>query len=255
MMRRGPVMALIRYRFMATIRRSHWLFALTAVLIAAPGLLMIEPADSFLRRADTALREAAIAGIACSLAHLFTLVAACGAQGSPKERLEGTRPDDLLDSAPVRPSDLFWGDAVGIFAVVMTIHLCVLPMLAFTFATSPLGLRGLLLLEACTVAILTLASMGAAWAARTSTPAIGNTRGLQSTSLFLIFVLTIVALTTRWEDFRDAIGELFFEPSPAKGRELLAAIEHPIAFVMLLAILYAGYLVFFYRNAMRTADR
>ena len=255
-------LAIARFRLLTTIRGATPLFAISALAALAPAAFMsFMPDEAFRANADELLGMAAMAAVAAWIWHALLLVVACNAFGNvtllrtqiTSVQIEG--PADLMDTAPIRPGARFWGEAAGILAAAMTIHICTLPLLVLVVALSPLPTSMFLAVEAATVALLVMASTGGAWKRRAPRTKWSGTRGPRSAVLFAILLIMTVRQTTRWEVFRDSLALFASQPSPRLWSEVANAVENPLLLFMLLSLLYTGYIVFYYSSSVRTARR
>ena len=164
-------------------------------------------------------------------------------------------PGDLMDTAPIRPGARFWGEAAGILAAAMTIHICTLPVLVLVAALSPLPTAMFVTAEAATIALVVLASAGGAWKRRAPRTRWSATRGPRSAVLFGILLLMTVRHTTQWEVFRDSLVWFVTHPSPRDWSAVSNAVDNPLLLFMLLSLLYTGYIAYYYATSVRTARR
>ncbi|HJT16438.1 MAG TPA: hypothetical protein VJ853_03575, partial [Thermoanaerobaculia bacterium] len=162
---------------------------------------------------------------------------------------------DLMDSAPLPPNARFAGEVLGIFESTAIIHACCLPMLAVVAALSPLPARVFVWLEAIVIALMVLASAGGAWKRIARPSKMSATRLLRSFIVLLIFFGAILVGSTRWVQFRDAAFGFLGMPSMRAWSRVTAAIDSPVALIMWLVVLYAGYFLFYYLSSTRDPFR
>ena len=144
---------------------------------------------------------------------------------------------------------------MGIFASVMIIHLCTLPLLAMVIVLSPLGLTSFLCFELMIVASVVLASAAASWKLRSETSRWTHTRMIRNGAVFLIGLLVIVISNTRWEEFRDAFPWYLREPSARTWSAVTSTIDNPPLLVSWLVLLYAGFMTFYYLQGVRAHEQ
>jgi hypothetical protein len=253
-------LAISRFRLLTTIRGANLLFAVAFVAAFAPLLFITgQPDEVFRDSADVLLGEAARVSVFAWIFHALLLGFACDMFGNVtllRSQLtsgETDRPSDLMDTAPIRPGAYFWGEAGGIFAAAMSIHVCALPLLALLAALSPLPISMFFIAEAATIALVIMASAGGAWKRRAPRSRWSGTRGPRSAALFGIIVLLMLRRTTHWIPFRDALAVFATEPSPRLWAPVVAAVENPLLLFVLLAFLCIGYIAFFYKSSARMA--
>ena len=255
-------LAIARFRLLTTIRAAAPLFAVAALAAIGPAIsLSFMPDEVFRDEAAEILRLGAVTAVATWIVHALILAFACDAFGNVSllraqiTSAETVTLPDLMDTAPIRPAARFWGEAAGIAAAAMTIHICVLPVLLMVAALSPLPTSMFIGAEAVTIVIVMLASIGAAWKRRAPRTKWSSSRGPRSAALFAILVLMTVRQATRWETFRDSLVTFITGPSPRLWSAVTGAVEKPLMLFSLLALLYTGYILYFYSNSVRTARR
>jgi len=163
----------------------------------------------------------------------------------------GVKPD-LMDTAPVSSAERFWGDALGTFGAMAIIHLCTLPLLATIAALDPLPTSAFVWIEAVILAAIFLGSASAAWQRRAPRTKFSATRGARNALVVAILMLLAFACTSRLVAFRDAF--LTFIPyrvSRNGWADLMDTIEAPALLVLLLLLLYAGTMTYYYVSATR----
>jgi hypothetical protein len=256
-------LAIARFRLLTTIRAANFLFAVAAIAAIGPAaLISFMPDEVFRAGADDFLGVAATTAVIAWIAHALILAIACEAFGNVKflrpqiTSVQTDAPGDLMDTAPIRPGARFWGEAAGILAAAMTIHICTLPVLVLVAALSPLPTAMFVTAEAATIALVVLASAGGAWKRRAPRTRWSGTRGVRSSALCAIVVLIAVRYATRWEVFRDSlILFLNSQASPRVWSAVSNAVENPLLLFMLLSLLYTAYIAFYYWSSVRTARR
>lgn len=255
-------LAIARFRLLTTIRAANTLFAVAAIAAIGPAALnSFMPDEVFRAGADQLLGIAALAAVFAWIVHALILAVACETFGTvtllrtqiTSVQTEG--PADLMDTAPIRPGARFWGEAAGILAAAMTIHICTLPVLVLVAALSPLPTTMFIAAEAAIIALVILASTGGAWKRRAPRTKWSGTRGPRSAVLFAILLLMTLRPTTRWEVFRDSLVLFVSEPSPRVWLTVSNAVENPTLLFVLLSLLYASYMAFYYSSSVRTARR
>lgn len=255
-------LAIARFRLLTTIRKATPLFVLAFWAALGPLVLTSPLSDgSFRADADSLLGTAATAAVFAWIAHALLLVVVCDAFGrdsSLRTQLasqETDGPADLMDTAPIGLRARFWGEAAGILAAAMIIHLCTLPLLVLGAALSPLPTSMFLVGEAVTIALVVLASAGAAWKRRAPRTKWSATRGPRSALLFVLILLVSIRQTTQWEVFRDSFVDFVRQPTPHAWSTVFHAVENPFLLCVLLLSLYYGYLAFYYSSSVRMARR
>ena len=242
-------LGIARLRLLMTTRTWSPIFVLAVLPPAIAAIAVAAVEEFFLHDAEFQLpMNAAAASLSWTL-HAIFLAAATAFSGSVTRSREGAATvhvPDLLDTVPIGQGPRFWGDALGTFAATGVIHVCCLPLLAVVAAVSPLPLGLFLGLETGVLALLILASAGAAWQRSTAATKSGAARmaiGFFEVVLFLV----ILWMTTNMRAFRDAmLNFLMSRPSPAGWSDVVAAVEQPAAFVALVALLYAGTMLYYH---------
>ncbi|MDQ6800440.1 MAG: hypothetical protein M3041_06335 [Acidobacteriota bacterium] len=245
-------LAVARFRLLSTIRESTGVFVFAMVPPLMAAAFETTPEPLFRAGADELLGEFARVALVAWLFHAFIIVAASEAFGSMRLfRVDATAlPPDLMDSAPIGPLERFWGETLGIFAAMATIHVACLPLLAVVAVLSPLPTVVFAWIEAGLVALMILGSAGAAWKRLAPRTQWAATRTARSGILFLIlFFLTLFA-TTHWPVFRDSVFAFILTPSMRAWATVAGAVENPRLLVILWLLLYGGYLLY-YVNATR----
>ena len=249
-------LAMARYRLLTTIREARWVFLV--VLVAAVGPLTIFSGvfqsetffwdDPSMRQHFGAQGVVVVFGL-----HALILVNACEVFGTRRRR---GSPDamDLTETVPVTPGERFGGDALGVFAAVMSMHVCALPLLALAIALSPLPTKVFFWLELVIVAVVVLGSFAASW--KLHAPGTGSrTRTIRSVALFLLLLLGIVYVTTRWQAFRDQLWFLITDASPYWWKPLAATVVNPPMLFTSLVLLYFGFIGYYTAQSIRSIER
>ncbi|HEY6894738.1 MAG TPA: hypothetical protein VI258_11260 [Rhodanobacteraceae bacterium] len=246
-------LAIARYRNLTTIRQATPLFFVVMVPAVLAAAIMTLVDASYRNGPDALLGFHAQVALFAWYLHATFLLAASEAFGSLRvQRADATNEaSDLMDSAPLEPNARFFGEMLGIFESTAIIHACCLPLLAVVAALSPLPARVFLWVETVVVALMILASAGAAWKRIARPTKMSATRILRSFILFLIFFGAILLGSTRWVSFRDAAFAFLAVPSMRAWARLMATIENPAALVLWLVVLYGGYFAFYYLSATR----
>lgn len=250
-------LALARLHYLSKSRTESSVPAAAAFLAVLPILVF----DTIFRNwsAEWGFVEGVIqdrartAGIVYIL-HLALLVAACDLFGTPRRSRGGPGAADLTETAPITPFERFFGDALGIFQCIAMVHLCALPMLALAVALSHQPTAIFFWSEALVIAVMILGSAGASWKLR-STGRWVRTRSARSIVVFLIVVLIVLMSTTRWTTFRDALAGSILDPAPGRWNDVRAAVVNAPLLFALLAILYAGYILYFALSSIRAMRR
>ena len=249
-------LAFARFRLLTTVREATPIFVFATLPPLLAAWYMSTPEPLFRASADLLLGAFARAALLAWLFHAAIIVTASEAIGSMRLlRPDLTSiPSDLMDSAPVGPFPRFWGDALGIFAATLMIHACCLPLLAVVAVLSPLPTIVFVWIEAGMVALTILTSASGAWkrlAPRTNWSA---TRSARSGILFVILFLLALGAATKVETFRDSLFVFVGEPSMRAWAAVAASVENPFLLVVLLSLLYAGYIVYFVNLARKPAQ-
>ncbi len=263
-----PCLAVARYRILTSIRSANWVFGVSLVavlLLYDTVLMMVRPpgvaaiggsiftSESVFRQApEFTLSSAAMFALLAFVMHLFIMVAACMLFGANRRKSETALTADLMDTAPITPSARFWGDALGIFASAMIVHLCILPLLAMAIVLSPLGLTAFFSFELLIITALLLASTAASWKLRAENSRWAHTRMMRSGALFTIALIIILISNSRWEDLRDTAFMCLNEPSSQRWALVMGTINNPPLMFSWLFLLYAGFMTFYYLHGVRS---
>jgi hypothetical protein len=106
-------------------------------------------------------------------------------------------------------------------------------------------------MEAVTIALLVLASAGAAWQRRAPRTKYAGSRGPRN--VFVVAVLVELALlaTTR-PPFRHTVLDFFLaRPSMRSWSDVLTTIDSPILLFALLSLIYTGTIAYYYLSSTR----
>lgn len=250
--------ALARYRFLLLIRSTGAAVGFSialAVLIggALPSLeaFMRSWVDVF-REAPTDFRETATGVARVYALHSFVLLLLCCSFGVSQARRGSA--SDLFAVVPLRPHFRFWGDAAGIFGVVLSIHICLLPALSTLVALSPIATSVMWKLEGIIVILAGFGSCAASWGLRAETWRWSMTRLARAASLLIMAVMTLLVLATwRWIVFLDATTGLFTNPGARSWEEFVFAFSSPRATALVFGFLYVSFLAFFFWHSSRQA--
>ena len=247
--------AIARYHLLSTIRSAHGVVAIS--FLCAIGTTALFGAAGVFARHGVVAEAMRLAAQNVHIVYAFHLVVIIiGSDLLAGRRRQGERvlTADLTETVPVRPAERYFGDALGVFACLMVVHLCSLPILAFTISFSPLPSTLLLWLELLVLAVAVLSAAGAAWTRRAE-GRWERTRTARSVSLFGILLLLILAMNTRWEYFRDAAAAYFYDPSPTRWGHLSSEVMNPALLIALLAALYIGFFLYYAMNTIRSLER
>src|SRR5439155_12746511 len=156
-------LAVARFRMLTTIREATWVFVFAMVPGLFAAIFEATPEPLFRAAADELLGEFARIALVAWIFHAVVIVAASETFGSMRLfRVDATAlPPDLMDSAPITPTQRFWGETLGVFAATATIHIACLPLLAVIAVLSPLPTVVFVWIEAGIVAWMILGSAGA----------------------------------------------------------------------------------------------
>lgn len=261
-------LAVIRYRYLTNVRAAGWVLGLSIALVVGPVFLggttvtFLGPFAVLMPESDFLARDPAIIlGIGARVVegayalHLIVLIGATHAFGTRKQLANRAATADLMDAAPVSPPARFWGDAAGIFAAAMTVHVATLPLLAFLVAVSPLSTTAFVWIELLVVFLLVSESVGAAWKLHASRISPNTARAASSSVVMVILVLLVTIALTRWRDFRDAWSSFVFWPSGRAWAGIVETIDSPSLLVATIVLLYAGFIAFYYFRGIRALER
>jgi hypothetical protein len=245
-------LAVARFRLLTTIRESTPVFIMGALPPLLGAAYEATPEPLFRAAADQLLGEFARVALFAWLLHAFVIVAASEAFGSMRLfRVDATAlPPDLMDSAPIRPLERFWGETLGVFGATATIHIACLPLLTVVAILSPLPTIVFVWVEAGIVTLMIFGSAGAAWKRLAPRNKWSATRTARSGILFLILFFVTLSATTKWQVFRDSFFQFLFVPSMRAWATVMATVENPLLLVVLWLLLYGGYILY-YVNATR----
>jgi len=252
-------LAIARFRFLMMLRTATPIFViciLPALIVAS--MLGSVPEPYFRAGADFELADNATFAFLAWVAHAIILSISCLASGNVKRTLdpaETTTLPDLMDTAPVGAETRFWGEMLGTLGATSVIHACCLPLLAAIAALSPLPARLFATAESAIVALMILASAGAAWQRRAPRTRFSGTRSARSAIVFVILFFSALLASTRWEDFRDSAVVFLTRPSMQVWHEVAYAVENPLLLAILWSLLYAGYIYYYYASATRNTAR
>jgi len=244
-------LAVARYRLWTTLRAATPIFitAVAPLLIA----LLVESKSEATFRTDASMwmRVHAWAALMSWLFHAFLIVGAAQQFGEMKPDAQKVHPDDLMESAPLSPQDRFLGECGGVIATTAIIHLCSLPLLVAVAALSPLPASLFVAMEGGILLLLVLAGVSGASRRLAPPTAWGRTRALRSAVSFVILVVIVAAVTTEWREFRASTFTFAGSPSMRTLDRVTASIVAPGVMLGLLAVIYIGFLVYFFVSSTR----
>lgn len=246
-------LAIARYRFLTTIRAAAWSFALSLLaallFILGTGILFI-PERAFFWSADELLPRAAALFTASYFVHTLILIVAFNTFGAVRN--DPSAKGNLLDTAPALPRHRFAGDALGIFASVMSIHLCTLPLLALSLCLSPYPMRYFFIPELLIVALLVIGSAGASYKLHTSPVNWGGKSTTGRTGALLgVFFFMILAVTGRLKDLFETAVRAMVQPTPQGFSQIADAVDDPFLLAILMLLVYGGFLLFYAVRSIR----
>ena len=246
-------LAVARYRLLTTIRSAMPIFLVALLPAIVAGIVESTPEPDFIAQLEQRLAMNATVSLLAWLIHAAVLILSCEAMGNVKlRRADGTTSaSDLMESVPIHPRERFLGEATGIFGATIIIHVCCLPLLAVAAALGPLPTRVFAWIEAAFIALLLLASAGAAWKRLAPHSKWSATRVMRSGALFFILVFCALVVSTEWETFRDSAFRFVVAPSMRTWAHAASAVDNPPLLAMLLTLLYAGYFLFYYQQSTR----
>lgn len=247
--------AIARFRLLAMIRTATPLFLSMIVPLLIFSLVVSQPEPEFRLGADERLSINARMAILAWVLHALSLAFACLMSGKVKSPHDDVRTGllhDLMDTAPVGPSARFWGEALGALAGTLTIHACCLPLLAAIAALNPLPTIVFLWIEGGAIALMVLAAAGAAWQRRAPRTKMSATRGPRNVIAFSILAILAILAAVHRDAFRDALATFMWMRTSMRGwADVAAAVDNPFLLIVLLSLLYAGTIAFYYVSSTR----
>lgn len=246
-------LAVARFRLLTILRTGTAIFVVAAIPPLFAMTFESVPEAFFRTAAGELLGEYAGIALKMWIIHgLFMLFAsiASGTIKLPHDGLVFIVPSDLMDTAPIGHDVRFWGEALGTFSAMLAIHVCCLPLLAAAAVLSPLPTLMFVWIEAGMLVLMILGSAGAAWQRRALRTRYSATRGVRNAIVIVILLLLTVPLTTRWREFRDALGSFFLYPSVRAWAEVTWSVENPLLLFVLASLLYAGTIAYYYTTSM-----
>jgi hypothetical protein len=240
-----------------TIRSATAIFALAFVLAALPvvaGSGVLAPSFIAWFEMERRMMDAASAVSIAYLLHLGLLLTAASVFATRRHSPEGHELLDLTETVPAMPSDRFFGDAAGILGALLTIHVCVLPLLGLAVILSPLPTAAFFWMELITLGVSVLISAAAAWNLHTATKG-RRTQIPRSVATFMALGVVILRLTTDWQPFADAAWVAVLQPSPQMWRAVRATVASPAMLVACMVLLYAGFIAWFALQSVRYLER
>jgi hypothetical protein len=249
-------LAIARFRLLTIIRTASGIFLIAAIPVGFFAMMISMPEPDFRGVAEHLLRENARAAVVAWFFHALIICFAAMMSGKVKtpddDGMPLTAVPDLMDSAPISLGARFWGEALGTFGAMGIVHVCCLPLLAAVVALNPLPTTVFVWFEATMLALLFLASASAAWQRRAPRTKFSGTRGPRNAAVIATLFIFALMLTTRWAAFRDALENfLAHRISMPAWRELAASVSNPLLLAILLALLYAGCLAYYYAGSTR----
>lgn len=245
-------LAIARFRIWSTIRAATPIFATAAAAPLLALLLESRPNADYILGDDIRMQIFATASLIAWLLHGWIIFGVAQEFGHAKIESNATvHPADLMDSAPIRPRERYFGEFTGVLIASAVIHACCLPVLAAVATLSPLPTIVFVWLEAMTIALMILASAAAAWRRVVGRGGTIGTRFVRTTALFFLLIAFVIMATTEGVAFRDAAVAFVFGPSLRAWSRLMLTINNPFVMLLLFALIYASYLVFFYVSSIR----
>ncbi len=248
-------LAISRFRLLTIIRTATPIFVIVVLPPLVAALAISKPEPAFRDAADFWLPINAWAAVVAWLLHAIILSVACLMSGKVKtahDFVVMNATPDLMDTAPIGEGARFWGEALGTLEATVVIHLCCLPLLAAVAALSPLPTIMFIWIEAATIALLVLASTGAAWQRRAPRTKYSGTRGPRNAVALAILFLLALLITTRPRPFRDSALEFLYpRASMPAWSEVVGTVENPLLLILLLSLLYAGTITYYYVSSTR----
>ncbi len=249
-------LAIARFRLWTIIRTATPIFVIAVLPPLVAAIVVAKPEPEFRDTADFWLVINASAALKAWFFHALILSFACLMSGKVETAHDFVATQgipDLMDTAPIGNGARFWGEALGALQATGLIHLACLPLLAAVAALSPLPTIVFAWFETATIALLVLASTGAAWQRRAPRTKYSATRGPRTAAAIAMLFLIAVVMTTHPRAFRDAAVEFLvsYRPSMQGWSKVVGTVEHPILFVALLSILYAGTMAYYYVSSTR----
>jgi hypothetical protein len=252
-----PAFALARYHLLSGIRNAHGAFAITFVLALLPIVVgaPVFQAESVLWTTNrtTSMRASAQIVVVAYIFHLLLMLQASILVAAPRRRQDGRRSVDLTETVPISSAQRFLGDMLGVLACTLVIHICILPLLALGTALSPVSSSIFVWCELITIAFMILGAAGASWM-RQSTGPWGRLRTVGSGALFALLAFLSFAVTTRWENFRDAAATFLSQPTPLRWMQMSREVMNPPLLATLLVALYLGFIAFYAIQSIRFLD-
>ena len=250
-------LAVARYVFLTTVRRTMWLVALLMSMALVPvfvdgGAMLVVTNDRFVGYAPFMFEEGATSVMVAYVLNLGFIMALGGTVSSRNRSSPAA--SDLMDTALITGQTNFWGNALGISASMFVMHACCVPMLAELVALSPYSPSVFWWLELMIVVLLLLAGSAAAWHRLTAIRKGRALRFVQRIAIFTILFIVIVTSTTRIDDFYDGILGFLSERSPRSWAAVPASVDHGAILVVLLVALLSSFLALLANDAARVLD-
>ena len=247
--------AIARFRMLTIVRTATPIFVIAAIPPFLAAAFLSFPESIFRAGAAELLPLNARVAVASWLFHAIFLSFAGLMSGKVKTAHDdvtiGVMPD-LMDTAPIGLGSRFWGEAAGTFEALAVIHVCCLPLLAAVVALNPLPTIFFLWFEAGIVVLITLSSAGAAWQRRAPRTKYSASRGPRNAVLFAILFFLALFASTRWEAFRDSLFAFVGQRNSMRAwAEVAGNVESPLLLLVLMSLLYAGYIAYYYLTSTR----
>ena len=230
------------------------MLAAAALFLERTGLLYEESA--YLSEATALINWSASFVVLTYVVHLFVLIGACFTFGGVKKDAQNAGTADLIETAPILPRHRFLGDAIGIFTAVMLLHFCTVPLLALQVALCPYPTSLFFIAEIVIVALVLFFSVSSSWRLRAEDSRNSYARGFRSQAIFMILFLLVIRLNVySFEEFLNATVWVFAQPSPRGFVRVADTLNDPVLFFTSLAVLFGGFLCFFYFHAVRSLQQ
>ena len=253
-----PVAAMARYHLLSGIRNAHGAFAVTFIFALLPIVVRapIFEAESVQWTSYRPLwmRVGAQSVVIAYIFHLLLMLQASVFVAAPRRRRDGSRSADLTETVPISSAQRFLGDALGVLACTLVMHVCILPLLALSIALSPVSSWIFLWCELILLAFMILGAAGASWKRRVAGPW-GRARTVGNVALFATLLILVVAVTTRWGQFWERASYYVSEPTPLRWMQLSREVMNPPLLTTLLLTLYLGFLAFYAMQSIRFLER
>lgn len=253
------VLAIAKFRLLTIVRTGTPIFAFAVLPVAFALIPLSMPEPKFREFAEDLLPMNAFAALVAWILHAVLLavtVLATGKVKTPHNDVMVRVIPDLMETAPVTPSARFHGETLGTLGAGAVVHVCCLPLLAAVATLSPWPAKVFAWIEVGTIALLAMASAGAAWQRRAPRTKYSGSRGPRNALVFAILVLVVLRISTHWEAFRDSLAMFVYPRTSMQAwAEVARAADNPLLLFALLSIVYAGNLAYYYVSATRKRAR